>query len=625
MFCFSRTCLAWPLQHIYMFGFMWWATLAMLLFHFLAAVPFPTGASPPHPSHVDFTLSPGPHESSGTPSSAGVEISAEGVQASVHELHRLQARKFLETHGATLQRLSQSGGLDAVNRYLTEHHMEGLLQATTVEELTDTEEKRQAYRRMGRCRALKRLKNRGLSAEDAERVLEAAGVPRSTECDPGPTPVPATLAVPEVPGSPLSYASHTATPDAALLASPEVVRAEAAAQLVSLSGGRFRMGCDNASEALFRDLDGEAPERLVDLAPFRIARFAASARQFAAFVNTTGHVTEAERYGWSFVFANLLTPETFAREHTRAFWAPFWVPVSGASWWHPEGPDTHARGHFPATQLSHRDAAAFCQWWVPGGKGRLPSEAEWEYAARGGLPGNRYPWGMQAEPGGVKKMNIWESKLPPERLPAMNFLLNGEYYVHPDGRMQLPTDPNPGPDLDPSSRSHPDRHSHQNYLPGQPGDPLPAMPAQYLPPRGRKVELTGELRAVGSMHAAHQFYSAGNTEADGHTGPAPVDAYGPQNAFGLYNVVGNTWEWVADWWAPVHNVTVSSDGPPFATSPMGPATGDDWDGEGPARVLKGGWFGCHWLTCPRMRPSARKHLPPNAGSNALGVRCAADL
>lgn len=75
---------------------------------------------------------------------------------------------------------------------------------------------------------------------------------------------------------------------------------------------------------------------------------------------------------------------------------------------------------------------------------------------------------------------------------------------------------------------------------------------------------------------------------------------------------------------PGHNVTVSSNGPPFATDPRGPATGEDHDGEGPARVLKGGWFGCHRLTCPRMRPSARKHLPPDSGSDALGVRCAAD-
>lgn len=127
------------------------------------------------------------------------------------------------------------------------------------------------------------------------------------------------------------------------------------------------------------------------------------------------------------------------------------------------------------------------------------------------------------------------------------------------------------------------------------------------------IRLEGEEKIMASITVTHAFYSAGNSLEDGFEGTCPVDEYGPQNAFGLYNMVGNVWEWVADWWTIDHNVTF-----PTIINPKGPETGDK-------RVLKGGSFICNWLTCPRMRPSGRKGLPPDSGSDTLGFRCAADI
>ncbi len=160
--------------------------------------------------------------------------------------------------------------------------------------------------------------------------------------------------------------------------------------------------------------DGEGPAHQVVLAPFSIARWAVTNAQFAAFVAATGHRTEAETFGWSFVFAMFL-PEDFPPTRAVAG-APWWRQVEGADWAHPEGPDTTAddRQDHPAVHISWNDAQAFCAWTGS----RLATEAEWEYAARGGLVQRRFPWGDDLEPGGGHRMNVFQGRFPAENTAA---------------------------------------------------------------------------------------------------------------------------------------------------------------------------------------------------------------
>jgi sulfatase modifying factor 1 len=179
------------------------------------------------------------------------------------------------------------------------------------------------------------------------------------------------------------------------------------ADLVFLDGGTFLMGSEDADG--FPD-DREGPVREVTVAPFSIAARAVTNEEFAAFVDATDHRTRAERFGWSFVFAGLL-PDDF--DETRAVVeAPWWRQVEGATWREPEGPGSSIaeRGDHPVVHVSWTDARAYCRWRGDGL--RLPSEAEWELAARGGLEGKRYPWGDELEPGGEHRCNIWQGTFP---------------------------------------------------------------------------------------------------------------------------------------------------------------------------------------------------------------------
>jgi sulfatase modifying factor 1 len=174
---------------------------------------------------------------------------------------------------------------------------------------------------------------------------------------------------------------------------------------VSVPGGQFRMGSD---DSLAYPEDGEGPVHEVRLRPFLIDRYAVSNDRFGAFVDATGYVTDAERWGWSFVFGGLL-PGDFPPTRAVAA-APWWRQVEGAQWRHPEGPhsDLGRRGDHPAVHVSHNDALAYCAW----ARVRLPTEAEWEFAARGGLDGRAFPWGDDLEPGGEHRMNVWQGDFP---------------------------------------------------------------------------------------------------------------------------------------------------------------------------------------------------------------------
>ena len=150
--------------------------------------------------------------------------------------------------------------------------------------------------------------------------------------------------------------------------------------------------------------DGEGPVREVTVSEFAIACFTVSNLQFGDFVRATRYTTDAERYGWSFVFTGSL-PDDLKRAGT-----PWWVPVPHAYWAQPEGPPSTIldRLDHPVVHVSWNDASAYCQWSGT----RLPTEAEWEMAARGGLKQAIYPWGDELTPAGEHRCNIWQGDFP---------------------------------------------------------------------------------------------------------------------------------------------------------------------------------------------------------------------
>jgi formylglycine-generating enzyme required for sulfatase activity len=200
-----------------------------------------------------------------------------------------------------------------------------------------------------------------------------------------------------------------APPPAAVPVSEPVSPANPAADLVLLEGGPFLMGSQDAD--IWID-DGEGPVREVSLRPFYFSAQAVSNAQFAAFAEATGYVTDAEKFGWSYVF-HLHVPEALRQKLQRGSQVrglDWWVGLEGAAWKRPFGPgsDTARLLDHPAVHISWNDAAAYAAWAGL----RLPTEAEWEYAARGGLVQNRFPWGNELEPGGKHLCNIWQGEFP---------------------------------------------------------------------------------------------------------------------------------------------------------------------------------------------------------------------
>ncbi len=256
--------------------------------------------------------------------------------------------------------------------------------------------------------------------------------------------------------------------------------------------------------------DGETPIHPVRLPGFRLDATAVTNTSFAAFVDATGHVTDAEELGMSAVFEASFHGRS-ADLLGRAAHTPWWLVVAGATWRTPEGPgsDLSGRDDHPVVQVSWNDAQAYCAW---AGR-RLPTEAEWEYAARGGQEGRRYPWGDELTPDGRWRCNIWQGVFPE--------------FNHGD---------------------------------------------------------------------------------DGHLATAPASAFEP-NGYGLHQMVGNVWEWCADWFDARFYERSPLD------SPSGPTSGT-------ARVMRGGSYLCHDSYCNRYRVAARAQNTPDSASGNLGFRCA---
>lgn len=281
--------------------------------------------------------------------------------------------------------------------------------------------------------------------------------------------------------------------------------------MVELSGGAFLMGGEGPETWA---ADGEGPIREVTLSPFWIDRTTVTNSAFEEFVLATDYVTEAEQFGWSFVFHNQIPKAHQKRvryQHVQG--SEWWARVEKADWRRPGGPGTNIRkkADHPVVHVSWADAQAYASWM---GK-RLPTEAEWEYAARGGLEQALYPWGDELQPGGKHFCNIWQGKFPEE-----------------------------------------------------------------------------------------------DTAEDGYAGTAPARSF-RANGFGLYNVSGNVWEWVQDWFSPSWHL----DGP--RENPRGPD-------EGTNRVIRGGSFLCHYSYCNRYRVSARSSNTPDSSTCHTGFRLARD-
>ena len=188
-----------------------------------------------------------------------------------------------------------------------------------------------------------------------------------------------------------------------------------AVDFVRIPGGIFRMG---TTDTRFPG-DAEGPVREVAVDTFKVSRYPVTIAQFDEFVSATGFVTDAERFGWSFVFHHFVSDATKASVKQAVKGSEWWWQVHGTTWRCPDGPDSSidGRSSHPVTHVSWRDAVAYCKWAGV----RLPTEAEWEYAARGGIDQARYAWGNELEPDGEHMCNIWQGDFPDDNTRADGF------------------------------------------------------------------------------------------------------------------------------------------------------------------------------------------------------------
>lgn len=233
-------------------------------------------------------------------------------------------------------------------------------------------------------------------------------------------------------------------------------------KMVYIPGGEFLMGT-NAKEGFVSD--GEGPVRKVKVNSFLIDSYAVTNAEFQEFIKATGYITEAEQFGWSYVFYGFLSPK-LSNQVRQVVNTPWWCGVKGAYWYQPEGPNSTIveRMDHPVVHVSWNDTLVYCNW---AGK-RLPTEAEWEFAARGGLEQKMYPWGDELTPNGEHHCNIWQGQFPYKNTkedgfagtaPAKSFPPNGyglynvsgnvwewcsDWFIHERGGRTNPKGPSTG-------------------------------------------------------------------------------------------------------------------------------------------------------------------------------------
>jgi sulfatase modifying factor 1 len=206
---------------------------------------------------------------------------------------------------------------------------------------------------------------------------------------------------------------------------------EAPTTFVELGGAEFEMG-DALNEGY--PADGERPVHHVELSAFAIAPATVTNAQFAAFVQATGYRTDAERFGSSAVFH--MAVRAPHRDIVGAIsGTPWWIEVLGADWARPAGRDSDwgELADHPVVHVSWFDAQRYCDW----AGARLPTEAEWEFAARGGHRGRRFPWGDELAPGGEFRANIWNGTFPSHNTLADGFLTTAPVRTFPPNDLGL--------------------------------------------------------------------------------------------------------------------------------------------------------------------------------------------